>query len=238
MKNIILATTILFCFYWAGAQNTGSGNTPAPEGTFRLGLHFTPTIGWAKTDNTSITGKGVKLGYNWGLITDIRFAENYYIATGLNVVQSPFKLLYADTLRDTATGSFNQSNVDLSYKNQYIGIPISLKLKTKEINYMKYFAQLGIEPQVNISKKVSASKGRYGGEGYKFPKDTEYKDFNDNTNFLRLALIVGAGVEYSLGGKTDLTAGITYSNGLTDVSSQNKLKVTNSYVALTLGVLF
>lgn len=175
MKNIILVTTILFSFYWASAQTTSTGGTPAPESSFRLGLHFTPTVGWAKTDNTSITGKGVKLGYNWGLITDIRFADNYYISTGINVVQSPFKLLYADTLRDTAVGSaFNQSNVDLTYKNQYIGIPISLKLKTKEINYMKYFAQLGMEPQVNISKKISASKGRYGGEGYKFPKDTEY----------------------------------------------------------------
>jgi hypothetical protein len=240
MKRLLLLSTLLLFVYFTRAQTTAPGTSdPASESKIRLGLHFTPTVGWIKSDKPFIKGGGPRLGYNWGLVFDMKFADNYYFSTGLNVVNSPIKMNYVDTLYDTSTSSsFSTSNVNLKYKLQYIGLPLTLKLKTKEVNYMKYYGQFGVEPQFNFNKKVNADKGRYAGAEFFAPSETSYANFNDDIGFMRIAVVVGGGVEYSLGGKTALVGGITYNGGFSDISKQDKSKITNNYIALNLGVLF
>ena len=237
MKNLILLTTLLSLVYFTNAQTTATPD-PGSENNFRLGLHFTPTIGFVKSDKAFIKGGGTSLGYNFGLTSDFKLADNYYFATGIDVIFSPVKLNYVDTLRDNTNSANNKSNVVLRYKLQYLGIPITLKLKTKEIHFMKYFGQFGVEPQFNIAKKVNADKGAYAGSDYLAPSETNYSNFDDDINFIRLALIIGGGVEYSIGGKTSLVAGLSYNGGFSDINQQKNSKIVNSYVALTLGVLF
>ncbi len=239
MKKFILLSTLVFISYFTKGQTPAATGDAAAENKIRIGLHATPTIGFITSDKPMIKNGGARLGYSWGAILDIKFADNYYFSTGINVVNSPIKLNYVDTLKDTSsTSTFSQSNVDLKFKTQYLGIPLTLKLKTKEINYMKYFVQFGMEPQFNISKKVNANKGRYAGAEYFIPSETSYSNFNDDISFIRIALAVGGGVEYSLGGKTALVGGLTYNSGLSDISKQDKSKITNSYVSLTIGILF
>jgi hypothetical protein len=237
MKNIILLTTLLFTVYFSNAQTPEK--TGDSENSFRLGLQFTPTIGFIKSDKKVIKSGGSGLGYNFGLTGDFKFADNYYFATGIDVIYSTLKLNYVETLHDTSiTPLYNQSDVLLKYKLQYLGIPLSLKLKTKEIHYIKYYGQFGMEPQFNIKKKVNANKGRYNDDNYYAPSETVYTNFDDDISFIRLGLIVGGGVEYSLGGKTSLVGGVFYNGGFTDINKDAFSKITNSYIALNLGVLF
>ncbi|MCX6188382.1 MAG: porin family protein [Bacteroidetes bacterium] len=239
MKKLILLSTLLSLVYFAQSQTPSVAGDASSENKLRLGLHITPTLGFITSDKPAIKNGGARLGYNWGMVFDVKFADNYYFSTGFNLINSPIKINFVDTLRDTSSTSTNSlSNVDLKYKLQYLGIPLTLKLKTKEVNYMKYYVLFGVEPQFNISKKVNANKGRYAGAEYNLPSQTAYANFNDDISFARIALVIGGGVEYSLGGKTALTGGISYNSGFSDINKDKNTKITNSYVALNLGILF
>ena len=63
--------------------------------------------------------------------------------------------------------------------------------------------------------------------------------------FMRMALILGAGAEFNLGGSTRLFAGINFNNGFLNIltgnnsydpATQNKAKA--NYLALELGIVF
>ena len=117
MKRLILLSTILSLVYFTNAQTTASTGDASAENKVRLGLHFTPTVGFAKSDKTAIANGGARLGYNWGLVVDSKLADNYYFSTGINLVNSPIKITFVDTLRDTSsTSTFSTNNVELKYK--------------------------------------------------------------------------------------------------------------------------
>lgn len=101
---------------------------------------------------------------------------------------------------------------------QYIEIPVTLKLKTNEIGYITYFGKVGFAPGFNIKAAGDFSKSEI------FP--------------LNLALVVGAGAQYSLGGKTALLAGLTFNNGFMDVIKAKSQKATSNFLSLDLGVMF
>ncbi len=235
MKKLILLSTLISLFYIGNAQHDQVIQDSKQENILRLGLHFTPSVGFIQSDKTNVKGGGASIGYNFGLLGDIRFAENYYFSTGIDVVSSPLKVRFIDTLRDPY---LSKNDVILNYKLQYLGFPLSLKLKTDEIHYTKFFGQFGVEPQFNISKKVRPNKGTYAGTDYYVPVETAFSNFNDDINFVRISMIIGGGIEYSLGGKTSFVAGINYNGGFTDINKQPALKISNNYIAINLGVLF
>lgn len=101
---------------------------------------------------------------------------------------------------------------------QYVEVPITLKLKTNEIGYMTYFGKVGFAPGFNIRTDGDFSKSQI------YP-------FN-------LALVVGLGGQYSLGGKTALLAGVTFNNGFMDVVKAKEQKATSNFIAIDLGVMF
>jgi hypothetical protein len=101
---------------------------------------------------------------------------------------------------------------------QYIELPITLKLKTNEIGYMTYFGRVGFAPGINIKT------------------DGDFK--KSDINPINMALIVGLGAQYSLGGKTALLMGITFNNGFLDVVKEKDAKAISNFLALDLGVMF
>lgn len=101
---------------------------------------------------------------------------------------------------------------------QYIEVPVTLKLKTNEIGYVTYFGKVGFAPGFNI---------RTDG------------DFNKSDIYpFNLALVAGLGMQYSLGGKTALLAGITFNNGFLDLVKAKNAKATSNFIAIDLGVMF
>ncbi|MBK8415785.1 MAG: hypothetical protein IPL22_15560 [Bacteroidetes bacterium] len=53
-----------------------------------------------------------------------------------------------------------------------------------------------------------------------------------------IGLLVGAGAEYNLGGKTSITAGITYNNGIIDILKEKDAQMNTDCISLNLGVFF
>jgi|CXWJ01.1.fsa_nt_gi hypothetical protein len=176
---------------------------------FQFGLKVAPTFAWITSDDVETAGG--KIGFAYGLIGDYHFTKNYALGTGIDV-----------TYRGGNVESLNDKGekTDIGVSLQYIELPVTMKLMTNEIGYITYYGQFGFAPGVNI-------KAKSDGESFK----SSVSPFN-------LALLVGLGAEYSLGGRTALTGGIKFNNGFLDYIKKKDVKGTSSFIALEIGVMF
>lgn len=190
---------------------------------FRLGLKAHPTFGYLTSDDAGFESDGVKIGFSYGLLIDYGFADNYAFATELSITGcgGSYKFKFGDTTYAS------------SLFLQYVEIPLTLKLRTNAMGDVKYYGQFGLAAGVNVKAKNTLTKSTNG-----TAHSTGQENVIDDINLLRLALVIGAGAEYTISGNTALTGGITFNNGFTDIASDNNSKITNSYFALNLGVLF
>ena len=197
---------------------------------FRLGLELCPNMGWIATDEKGYESDGSRLGFRFGLLSDIQLGSNanYFFSTGLFLNNVGAKSKFTSTITDslgTRTSVFTGES-----KYQYVELPVSIKLKTNEIGYMTYFGQLGFDVGV-----LTAAKSK-GGDG----------DFEDAMDFaypLRIALAVGGGLEYNFSGNTSALLGLKYSNAFTNVGKDKvndveQPKAKLHYFEVTVGALF
>jgi len=208
--TLTLAATLLFAI-----------STHAQDRSTRLGLQVSPNMGWITTDEDAVDNDGSRLGYRFGLLGDFQLGSNanYFFSTGafLNNVGAKLKT----TLSDSAKTTFTSES-----KFQYVEVPITVKLKTNEIGYMTYFAQIGFDAGLRVAAKAKTSL------------DTKFKDVSDGANLLRIALSVGGGVEYNFSGNTSAILGVRYSNGFTSINDSDGIKAKLHYFELTVGALF
>lgn len=269
MKKSISTFLILFSVLTVIAQE----GEKQPK--FRFGLKVSPSVAWLGLDKTrfndlDVENGGAKIKFGYGLITEFILAKNYSFLTGVEVNYFGGSINYKDVNKvnyqlNDSTALFLSSR---AYKQQYITIPLALKLKTNEIGYMTYFGQIGVDLSFQIKGRANDNGTLY----YKANADTtafsvqgpEYSQEDVNVykqtgifGFLRVALNVGAGVEWNIAGNTSLLFALNYNNGFTnffnkDSKDANKLldnnnhataktldqKASSNYVALTVGVLF
>lgn len=202
---------------------------------FHFGLKATPGVFWVKAGDVTVTSNGLKFGFGYGLITEFRLAENYAFATGIDVAGLGAKFTQITSVTTgTVTAAVNDKE---DIKLQYIQIPLTLKMKTKQIGAMKYFGQFGLGVAVNL-KATSDYKLTIGGSPAVEKNDADIKS---NINPIRLALIVGGGVEYNLSGSTSLLISAHFDNGFLNTIKSNsdyKTKAFTKGVVLTVGILF
>jgi len=226
-KFWIITSILLFSLYHANAQN---GNVER----IRFAIFVDPLISYFKTDLSRIAPDASRVGINFGLMMDKFFAEHYAFTTGISIQYMGGTLNYQqgkdnfscsnDTLRSLPR------NTLVKYKLQYLHIPLALKLRTTEIGYFTYFAQLGLDPMINI--KAAADIASLGQKNI---------GVGDEIHFLYLGYHIGAGLEYRIVGNTKLMTGITYMNGFSDVTSNDgnsaEKTVMHSF-ELRIGVIF
>ncbi|MEA3316785.1 MAG: porin family protein [Bacteroidota bacterium] len=219
MKKILIIGIILFSLSLGKifAQN------------LQLGIFVDPKISWMTPDSKAIEKGDSKFGVNIGLSIDNYFAPNYAFSTGISINNVGGSLTFDDKKYISIHSSTDslQAGSTLEYNLQYINIPLGLKLKTNEIGYISFYTNLGLNAGINI-KSTGTS------ESNSFDKE----NINDEINLFNLGYYIGGGIEYSLGGNSSITAGITYTNGFMDITKPDENKITLSNVALRVGVLF
>jgi len=185
---------------------------------------------WLSAKTNRIDKDGTRPGISGGLMVEYYFHPNYGLVTGLNLGVQGGSLLYEDPV-SISTGDNTsvplEAGSTVVYSLSYISIPVGLKLKTNEIGYFTYFAQLGFNQQINIGSRASST-------GNGLNKDNVPKE----TNLLNMSYFFGGGVEYNVGGQTSLLAGIFFNNGFVDVLSNNDHKAVLNYLTFRVGVLF
>lgn len=217
----------------------------------RFGIKLSPNVGWLRSDTKGLSSEGTKLGFTFGLMADfpLGISGNYAFASGLYLtnVGGGFTTKLAFVENSSGPEILKAMQTDLSLR--YVDIPLTIKMKTNEIGYIRYFGQLGFMPSFNIRSKadfeVPVTTGTLA-NGTPIVQSFELKeseDFLDDTNLFRAALVIGGGMEYNFSGRTSLMVGVTYNNGFTNLLKNveyegKKAKVLNDFLELSVGVFF
>lgn len=182
-------STITFVFLlltsYAAAQSTGDT---------RFTFVLSPQISWIKSDMDRVNNGGSKMGYNFGLLVDYFFGDNYAVSSGLTINTTGGKLKENDNTLESRQ----------RYNLRYIEIPVGLKLRSEDIKRMNIYGRFGLSPQLNI-----------------MAKDNDDNGISDEVKLLDLGYHIGGGIEYSVGGKNALVFGLLFNNGFMDITSSS-----------------
>jgi outer membrane protein with beta-barrel domain len=198
---------------------------------FHFGLGVTPSMAWLHAGSDDFKGDGSKVGFNYGLITEFAFTENYAFATGLTVDHKGGKLRSKDELPFVIPPDTTILTDFLYYdfSLRYVEIPATIKMKTNQIGYMRYYGQFGVAPAFLIGAKGTVKEGSFA--------SIDDEDVKDLVNNFNISLVIGLGLEYNLSGSTNLLVGIIYKNGFSDVINQDGKANVNT-IGLNVGILF
>ncbi len=211
---------------------------------FRFGLKVAPNIGWISPDTEDYNKDGSAPGFSWGFISDFAITENYHVGTGFNINYLNSKLTYPHKITEIENNDTTSylGTMSSKMKLRYIDIPLTLKMKTNKFDMLQVYGQIGFSLGFNLKAKSDDSFEETEGE-YTYSKNDH--NISDDVTLLKGALILGGGVEYYLDNSTSIIAGITYSNGISNVLKGNnsanpslKQKATLHFIELTLGVIF
>jgi Outer membrane protein beta-barrel domain len=201
-----------------------------------IGVHADPVISWFSSDIDSVTNKGARSGFNFGITIHRFFGKNYAFSTGINIISAGGRLITKNTTTFDVTSGVDPvvpGNTAIVYKIQYLSIPLGLKLQTNQIGYITFFTDLGLDPKIVIGSKADVN----GLENQKAPG--EVNNFN-------IAYHAMAGIEYSLGGKTAVVLGLGFESNFADITkdyvripfNQPKDKISHKLLSIRLGVNF
>lgn len=186
-KSTIILVFLLLTGY-AAAQSTGDT---------RFTFVLSPQISWMKSDMDKVDNGGSKMGYNFGLLVDYFFGDNYAITSGLTINTTGGKLEYLSSGNNTVEERPR-------YNLRYIEIPMGLKLRSEDLKRMNIYGRFGLSPQLNI-----------------MAKDNDDNGISDEVKLLDLGYHIGGGIEYSVGGKNALVFGLLFNNGFMDITSSS-----------------
>lgn len=237
MKRILTLGLLILIL---GTSTYGQSDRP-----FRFGLHFSPLIGWLKPDAVDYESDGSILNINYGFSTEFMIAPNYTFATGLDILTNGGKLNFPHAMKINETDSMAMpGTLSRKYQTQYLQVPLTIRMRTNEMGYLTFYGQFGFTAGFNLSAKAN-DEFDYAGSSTGGKINNENVDIQDDISFFRAGMLIGLGAEYSLGGSTALTAGVTFNNGFTDIlSGQNaidenrKENAISNVLEITLGVIF
>jgi len=224
MKKIAFITLIIFFafFYQAIAQND-----------IRFGFQISPNLTWINSNDNTINRDGSNIGLRLGVMGEYYFADRYAITGGLG-----FAFGQGGGLKHDIGGNFFSESelsnpnlnsgqkplpdgVVLGYKIQYIEIPLGLKMRTDEIGYFRYFAEI---PIFTLGFRAQ-SRGSIEGTGI----NEEDLDINKDVTPINFSWGLGGGVEYSFTSNAVLIAGLYYNNSFIDLTDNNANQASGTF---------
>jgi hypothetical protein len=170
---------------------------------------------------------------------------------------SPAYDAYTSTTGGTTRYNLNLIN-ERKYTVTYVTLPLTLKLRTKEIGALTYFGMFGVNSSFRVAAKATDEVQRMSTTTgtWLSPETISKSDVKKDINLFNEALNMGLGVEWNLSGSTSLVIGANYLLGFTNVVKNNsdylqkfteggpgygaplKQSLKSNSIALTVGVLF
>lgn len=203
---------------------------------FRLGFQATPQLTWMNSSKNTIANNELRPGIKYGLEADLYLAgfPRYIFNTGLFVSNNSFSAHYDVDQNFFINSTTFDKPVDLTFKLNYIEIPMDIKLKSDQFYRMTFYGQFGLTHLINISAIASSNSSEFSGE------NINPDLLNRTIRPYNLSMLMGGGMEYDVGGNTALNVGIQYTNGLVDVTDIKALdeKTVFNSLRLVIGVMF
>ncbi len=199
----------------------------------RIGLSFTgsPSLNWMSSDNKQVIKGSSLLGYDFGIHADFFLTEEerYSVTTGILITNAGGELEYRTTAPFRFASEMLEPATKVKYFVRYLEIPAAIKMKTSQFHRTTFWGQFGLSGMLNIGTKGSSND-----------EVLDKTNINDEVKMFNLALNVGFGFEYDLGGKNAITTGLVFKNGLVDVTSNADIsdKTIINSLSLNLGIVF
>jgi hypothetical protein len=205
---------------------------------YTIGIHADPLITWFGSDNSIISNKGARPGFNFGITVNRFFGPNYAFSTGINLISAGGRLIsdsstifYATDAAKVLKLTTVAAGQSIVYKVQYLSIPIGLKLQTNQIGYITFFTDLGVDPKVVIGGKADIPS-------------VSVKNINamEEIRTFTMSYHIIGGIEYGVGGNTAVVLGLGFENNFLDITrekgSQPADKITHKLLSFRFGVNF
>jgi hypothetical protein len=230
-----------------------------------MGLALAPNVSWMNPIDTIHTSEGLGGNIGFELIIDFMLTEKLAFSTGVHVFDTKGKIIYLDSEIETQTYI---NLVSRDYDLKYVEIPLSFKARTKEIGYTTIYGQVGLGLGLNIGVEALDTRQKE----YMLSQSGGWDNFDDqdlepsspavqnDIKLLRSSLILGLGVEHSLGEYCSLIVGANYNSGFFNIHKGTKqilvdengeiqtdellipatveLKGNDSFVELVIGLIF
>jgi len=211
MRNFIPQLAFVLCLVTTG---------PLSAQGYHLGLNIAPNVSFADARELSHHPNGSVAHFGYGFIFDAMFTETYAIGTGINVFYTGGKSVHFEP-QTNAEGEFI-NRVELEQKLQYVELPLTFKMRTKEIGYTTYYGQFGVGFGLNVRADGTRTSARFaeidstGSVQYinESPGGPSQISLVEETLLFRPSLIIALGGERRFTGTTALAFGIRYNMAL------------------------
>ena len=132
MKKLLSVFLLLYLMASANAQSK-----------FKLTFLASPQVSWMKSDSKEVSPDRSFLGFGYGIEGDFYLgSENYALTTGLTMSSAGGSLIYTPSIN--FDGKTLPAGTKVEYFNKYIEVPLALKMRSKDFNRTRIFAQFGI----------------------------------------------------------------------------------------------
>ena len=199
-KNLLIVGLLLAMSLGVSAQNTG----------FAFGLKLGPGFDWTGSTTGAAKSAGMRTGFNFGVVAEYYFADNYAIVTGVNVNLNRGHYRFDNGRMVMGVDSVSVLEtypVERYYKSTIYEIPLMLKMVTNQFGNLplRYYAEVG--GGIGYAQKVKVRDGIDGGTVAE-----DYTSTNGEFSNLRASLKIGTGAQYSIDESLRVFAGLYFSH--------------------------
>lgn len=220
MKNLFFTLILLLTIISVSAQQKA-----------KLSFIASPSLNWMGSDVKEVERGQAVFGYDFGIDADFLFkgSENYSFSTGILITSAGGEMQYQTEESFHFADAVIQPATKIKYELRYVEIPILIKMRTSQFHRNTYWGQFGISGMVNIGAKGTTNDAVL-----------EKTNISDEVNMFNVALNVGLGFEYDLGGNNAITCGIIFKNGFFDITDNKDIDGTTTMntLKLKLGIVF
>jgi len=190
---------------------------------FHLGLTLSPNVGFSIPRQFSHESLKGTAHFGYGFIFDAKFTNTYAVGTGINVFHTGGVVSYFEANSSTEPSAVDR--VELTQRLQYVELPLTFKMRTKEIGYTTYWGQFGLGLGLNVRAEGEERRTTVAllndsnqlwepaANAAVFESPTDIS-LVEQTRLFRPALIVGLGLERRFTGTTALAVGLRYNVGI------------------------
>lgn len=190
-------------------------------------------VSWMHGDEASISKGPIRLGMGGGLSLDYRLERFYALSFGISLNHTGGNITYRDSLYlELSRGKETlQPGTRVTYRLQYVEIPLAIKFNMPEIGYSTWFAEIGLDPMLNTRAFINATDNNINKE-----------PFPEGLRKINLAWHTGFGLNYLLGRHRSLQFALMYKNTFMDVTREKDIRKADNVrineVGIRIGLVF
>lgn len=221
-----------------GGAPAGTPYVPPAPSKFHLGLAVSPNASFGMSRDYAHWNEGLVGQFGFRFIFDIMFTETYAISTGVNVFSTGGRILRYQAMDGGLQSELDAiEQIELEQHLQYVELPVTFKMRTREIGYTTFLGEFGAgfgintraeadERRVVTHTRDAVAGGDWVLTGAEFGEATErvmLDNRDENGEYFELvrqfrpAMVIGLGLERRFTGSTALHVGLTYNMGLRSV---------------------